>query len=339
MARSTLLRSLFTTWAAGNDSAFLVAARAIIDDERQKGHRLLASELEGALDDPRRPGSREPLSLRPVPKGRDERPLLNLAKARWTFADLVYSDDVAAALHDLVEENERRTLLVTHALRPRQRVLLVGPSGAGKTAAAHAIAAQLSLPVASANLAALTSSYLGETARNIESVVRFAETTPCVLVLDEFDALASERAIPGDHGELRRVVATVLQVLEEVRGESLVVATSNHPQMLDSAVWRRFDEVIRLTHPTTATVQRLLALRLGDRGQSIDLAAWSRKLRGTSAAEVELISLDALRHSILEDSPHVTDVQLQASVARLRARKKAVRAVDPRDGGPEIADS
>jgi SpoVK/Ycf46/Vps4 family AAA+-type ATPase len=339
VARSALLRSLFTSWAAGSDSSFLVAARSIIDEERKKGHRLLAGELEDALSDPRRPGAREPLSLRPVPKGRDERPLLSLNKARWTFADLAYSSEVSASLRDLVEENERRTLLVTHALRPRQRILLVGPSGAGKTAAAHAVAAQLSLPVASANLAALTSSYLGETARNIESVVRFAETTPCVLVLDEFDALASERATPGDHGELRRVVATVLQALEDVRGESLVIATSNHPQMLDSAVWRRFDEVIRLTHPASTTIHTLLRLRLSDRAGSLDLEAWSGRLGGSSAAEVELISLDALRHSILDDSPHVTDAHLRAALDRLDARKQAVHAVDDHNNpnGPVLS--
>lgn len=328
MARSALLRSLFTSWAAGSDSGFLAAARSIIDDERKKGHRLLAGELEDALSDPRRPGAQDSLTMRPVPKGRDERPLLSLTKARWTFADLAYGQDVGTALRDLVEENERRSLLVTHALRPRQRVLLVGPSGAGKTAAAHAIAAQLSLPVASANLAALTSSYLGETARNIEAVVRFAESTPCVLVLDEFDALASERALPGDHGELRRVVATVLQVLEEVRGESLVVATSNHPQMLDSAVWRRFDEVIRLAHPSPAIIERILTLRLSDRAAHLDMAAWSRRLQGSSAAEVELISLDALRHTILDGGPVVTDAHLESAMIRLSARKKAVQGAE-----------
>ncbi|MEE6296616.1 AAA family ATPase [Georgenia wangjunii] len=225
-----------------------------------------------------------------------------------------------------MQENERRSLLVAHGLRPRQRVLLVGPSGSGKTAAAHAIAAQLGLPVASANLAALTSSYLGETARNIEAVVRFAESTPCVLVLDEFDALASERATPGDHGELRRVVATVLQALEEVRGESLVVATTNHPQMMDSAVWRRFDEVIRLSHPSLATIRRLLALRLNGRAEGLDLTAWSRRLRGSSAAEVELICLDALRRSVIEGSTQVSDAQIEVSIVRLRARQKAVQA-------------
>lgn len=324
MARSDLVRSLFTSWASANDSAFLMAARAVVEDERKKGHRLLAGELEEALNDPRRPGARGPLSLRPVPKGRDERPLLSLMKARWTFSDMVYSPAVGAALDDLVRENERRSLLVTHALRPRQRLLLVGPSGTGKTATAHAMAAQLSLPVASANLAALTSSYLGETARNVESIVRFAETTPCVLLLDEFDALASERATPGDHGELRRVVATVLQVLDDVRGESVVVATSNHPQMLDSAVWRRFDDVIRLPYPDTAAMRRLLKLKLNGMSGELELSVWARRLKGASAADAELICTDALRHAVLDGAFAVSDSYMADSMVRLRARRRAV---------------
>lgn len=325
MARSELLRALLTSWASANDSAFLVAARALVDDEKKKGHQLLARELEDALNDPRRPGAREPLALRPVPKGRDDRPLLSLAKAKWTFAELAFPSGITAALEDLVRENEHRGLLVTHALRPRQRLLLVGPSGTGKTATAHAIAAHLSLPVASANLAALTSSYLGETARNVEAVVRFAETTPCVLLLDEFDALASERAIPGDHGELRRVVATVLQVLEDVRGESMFVATSNHPQMLDSAVWRRFDDVLRLDFPSAETMRRILRLRLNGMVGSLDVAEWARRLRGASAADVEFVCIDALRHAVLDGASSVSDEYMKSSVERLRSRRKAVR--------------
>lgn len=329
MARSSLLKSLFASWAADSEPAFLAAARAIIQDERSKGHRLLAQDLESALSDARRPGVHQPLALRPVPKGRDERPLLTMSKARWSFDDLVYNDAAVEVLDDLAAENERRSLLITHGLRPRQRLLLIGPPGTGKTAAAHALAERLSLPVASANLAALTSSFLGETARNIEAVVRFAESTPCVLVLDEFDALASERALPGDHGELRRVVATVLQVLENVRGESMVVATSNHAQMLDTAVWRRFDEVIRLSHPGPPQVRRLMALRLSGRSGAVDLSVWARRLRGSSAAEIELICLYASRQAVLDESRAVTEAHLESAVRRLKARRTAVDHVEP----------
>lgn len=329
MARSDLLRALLTAWSAGDDNRFLTTAEQVIDDERRKGHVLMARELETALRDPRRPGARDVLSMRPVPNGRDDRPLLSLSKARFEFGDLVLAETTAGAVADVVRENLNRRLLATHALRPRQRLLLVGPPGTGKTATAHAIAAELSLPVATANLAALTSSYLGETARNVEAVVRFADTTPCVLLLDEFDALATERSQPGDHGELRRVVATILQVLDESRGESLVIATSNHAQMLDSAIWRRFDEVIRLDPPDAAALRRLVALKLQVMHVRADLDAWADQLAGVSAAGVELVCRDALRLAVLEGTETVIDRHLRVAVARLHARAVAIEPNRP----------
>lgn len=335
MARSELLRRLFASWAAGDANAFLDAALLVVDDERRKNHALLAGELESALRDPRRPGAVPVLSLTPLPKTRDDRPLLSLSKPRVTFEDLVLAPGAERALRDLTEENALRGVLATHALRPRQRLLLVGPSGTGKSAVAHAVAAELSLPVATASLAALTSSLLGETARNVEAVVRFADSTPCVLLLDEFDALAGERSRTGDHGELRRVVATVLQVLEESRGESLVVATSNHPGLFDSAIWRRFDEVVRLDALDREGVARLVGLRLRATVSSVDPWGWAGELHGLSPAEVEMVCLDALRQSVLQGVGRVGDEHMVAAVERLRQRQRAV-AGGPDDGVPGV---
>ncbi|MCU1500483.1 MAG: family ATPase, partial [Acidimicrobiales bacterium] len=212
-------------------------------------------------------------------------------------------------------------------LRPRQRLLLVGPSGSGKTSVAHAIADRLSLPLASANLAALTSSYLGETARNIEAVMTFADANPCVLLLDEFDALAGERSRSGDHGELRRVVATVLQAMDEVRGESITVATSNHPGLLDSAIWRRFDEVLALSHPEASERRQLLATKLAPLPTKVNIDRWVKELAGTSAADVERTCLDALRLAVLEGASATEDRHLVQARSRLHARGIAVATV------------
>lgn len=320
MARSETLRTLLRAWAAGDDSAFLGAAQGLIDDERRKGHALLADGLEASLRDPRRPGGPGVLALRPVPKGRDDRPLLALGKPRRDLEDLVLPTAARDLLEGFLREHHHRGLLAAHAVKPRQKLLLVGPPGSGKTITAHAIAADLSLPVAVASLPALTSSFLGETARNIEAVIRFAESSPCLLLLDEFDALATERSTPGDHGELRRVVATVLQLLEDVRGESIVVATSNHAAMLDSAVWRRFDEVITFAHPDANGVQSLLKLKTRGVDQSFDLRRWTTKFKGASAADIETVCNDAIRLAILDGTERVTDDHLNEAFARLSHR-------------------
>jgi SpoVK/Ycf46/Vps4 family AAA+-type ATPase len=333
MARSDLLRRLFASYARGDDATFRAVAAQMVADERLKNHRLLANELEQALASDLHPGAATPLTLRPLPKGRDDRPLLRLSKPERRFDDLVLAESTADALTEVVEENLSRTVLISHGLRPRQRLLLVGPSGTGKSVSAHAIAAELSLPVATASLAALTSSFLGETARNVEAVVRFAEQTPCVLLLDEFDTLAQERGNQRDHGEIRRVVATVLQLLEEIRGESLVIATSNHPGLLDSATWRRFDHVVHFAALNTTQRAKLIELKLLAVPHQISTQKWARRLRGASPAEVESICTDALRRGVLTGAERLTDEFMADAAARLKARRDAMGNVEHTTSG------
>ncbi|MGH3766053.1 MAG: AAA family ATPase [Pseudonocardiaceae bacterium] len=333
MARSDLLRRLFVSYAQGDDAAFRAVAAQVVADERRKNHRLLANELEQSLGSDLRPGATTPLTLRPLPKGRDDRPLLRLSKPERRFDDLVLAESTVEALIEVVEENLSRTVLISHGLRPRQRLLLVGPSGTGKSVSGHAVAAELSLPVATASLSALTSSFLGETARNVEAVVRFAEQTPCVLLLDEFDTLAQERGNHSDHGEIRRVVATVLQLLDDIRGESLVIATSNHPDLLDSATWRRFHHVIPFVALDAAQRARLIELKLLAIPHRISTQKWARQLRDASPAEIELVCVDALRRGVLTGADRLTDELMAHAAARLKARRRASRNVERAGSG------
>lgn len=327
MARSDLLRKLFAAYSRGDERGFRVVAAEIIADERRKNHQLLANELEHALTRDLRPGAADPLTLRPVPKSRDDRPLLRLSKPERELRDLVLPQSVAEVIAEVVAENRNRSALAGHGLRPRQRVLFIGPPGTGKTASAHAIAAELSLPVATVSTAALTSSYLGETARNIESVVRFAESSPCVLVFDEIDALVGERSRPQDHAEMRRVVATVLQLFEDVHGESVLVATSNHPSLIDYALWRRFDEVIGLALLDAAGAEVLVDLRTRSARRTLTLAEWGDRLQSFSPAEIEAICVAALRRLVLSDDPDLTDEIFAQSFKAWHRRQSSIRAL------------
>ncbi len=324
MARSDLLRRLFASYARGDDAAFRAAASDLIADERRKRHDLLAAELERALETNLRPGAAVPLTLRPLPVSRDERPLLRLAKPARRFADMVLESRTARALSEIVQEHLHRGVLASHGLRPRQRLLFVGPPGTGKSASAHAIAADLSLPVAMASLPAMMSSFLGETSRNVEAVIRFAEQTPCVLVFDEFDTLAQERGERGDHGEVRRVVATVLQLLEEMHGESIAVATSNHAALLDTAIWRRFDDVVSFSLLDVDGISRLLELRLRAVRHELSVPYWAKLLVGVTPAEVELVCWDAMRRMVLKDSDTLTDDLMGEAVERTRERRSVI---------------
>jgi SpoVK/Ycf46/Vps4 family AAA+-type ATPase len=327
MARSDLLRNLFAAYSRGDDRGFRSAAAEIIADERRKRHLLLAGELEHALTRDLRPGAADPLTLRPIPKSRDDRPLLRLCKPERELRDLVLPQTAAEIIGEIIAENRNRAALAGYGLTPRQRILFIGPPGTGKTASAHAIAAELSLPVATVSTAALTSSYLGETARNIESVVRFAESSPCVLVFDEIDALVGERSRPQDHAEMRRVVATVLQLFEEVHGESVLAATSNHPSLIDYALWRRFDEVIGLALLDAAGVGALVELRTRSVKRALTIAEWGARLKEFPPAEIEAICVAALRRMVLTGASELTDEIFAESLGIWQRRRASITAL------------
>jgi SpoVK/Ycf46/Vps4 family AAA+-type ATPase len=190
--------------------------------------------------------------------------------------------------------------------------------------------------VAVASLPALTSSFLGDTARNIEAVVRFAEQVPCVLVFDEFDILGQERAQTGDHGEMRRVAATVLQLLDEVRGESVIVATSNHPQLVDAGVWRRFDELLPFDVLRTDQLSQLIKLKLRAFPTTVSAGKWARELTGFSPADVELVCHDAMRRTALASEQAVDDSTMSVAVRRMLERRSAIQKMviaDPPNEG------
>ncbi len=329
MAHGDLLRRLFASHVRSDDAAFRLAAGELIAEERRKNHRLLADELERELNAAVQPGAWASLTFRTLPKSRDDRPLLRLTKPKHELTDLVLEPAVRTLVGEVVVESRSRSVLAGHGLQPRRQLMMIGLPGTGKSATAHAIAAELSLPVASASLAAITSSYLGDTARNLEAVVQFAEQTPCVLLLDEFDTLGQERSQRGDHGEMRRVAATLLQLLDDMHGESLVVATSNHPRLIDAAVWRRFDEVIVFDKLTEAQVSDLINLRLRSFPSSITPSAWAKKLIGHTPAEIELVCFDALRRTVLAGKRAVDDEAMAGASRRLGERLAALASVEP----------
>ena len=328
MARSDLVKALMHSHQQGDDAGFRNAAQELINEERRKRHDVVADQLEAILDEPSRT-RRRPLqvsSLRPLPKTRDDLPLLALEEPRTTFQDLVLPPSVHEILDALIDEFRQRSALRAHGVSPRSSLLLVGPPGCGKSASAEAIAAQLGLPIARVQLATIVSSYLGETARNLDQIFSFLDVGSWVLLFDEFDMLGRERSDRADHGELRRVVAAMLQVVEDHRGNSLFVATSNHPTLLDSAVWRRFDEVIELPPPGSKSRAEILSIKLRSVRHEIDLANAAKRMDGFTAAEVEGVALDAIRLMVRRMDKAVLDDHLSYGIERGEVRRQIVRS-------------
>jgi ATP-dependent 26S proteasome regulatory subunit len=326
MARSDLLKQIFATYSRGDHAAFRTAAEEIIQDERRKRHSLLADELAGLLEHSEAPRPLNVSTLQPLPMGRDEVPLVHVRTPARTLDDAVLRGGSRAVVEELVREFRSASVLHAHGLRPRSRALFVGPSGTGKTLTAEALAGELGFPLVVIDVATVVSSYLGETSRNLAAIFDFCSRGSWVVLFDEFDALAKERADSSEHGELKRVVTAFLQLLDEFHGRSLILAATNHPDLMDDAVWRRFDEVLAFTLPTQHEIELLIKMKLRSTRHRVPLRESAKAMKGFSHAEVEITCLDALRRSVLGGDGVVSDDDLAQATARMEERRRTIRS-------------
>ena len=328
MSNGKLLRQLIRSGAEGDLDAFRGVAKQVIAEERQKQHNLLANDLEailyGHVRAPSSPALRRLAET--VPEDRERGiPLLALREPVRGLDDVVLSPRNRSMVEGILREHNREEVLKAHGLRPSDRVLLCGPPGCGKTLTAEAIASDLGRPLAVVRTDSVVSSFLGETAANLRKVFDFAAASPMVVLFDEFDAVGKERDDASEHGELRRVVNAVLQMLDSYDGRSLIAAATNHEGMLDSAVWRRFEEVLFLKPPTAAELRRLLAVKLrGVRrefeiGEVVD-RGW---FKGAAHADVERIVRRAVKEMVLAgEAPRLCIGHLESARRREAARRR-----------------
>ena len=210
-----------------------------------------------------------------------------------------------------------------HGMKAAGKVIFFGPPGCGKTLAAEVVAFELDRPLAIVRLDALVSSFLGETAANLRKVFDFIALHPFVVLFDEFDAIGKERGDSDNHGELRRVVNAVLQMMDSYEGRSLIIAATNHERILDSAIWRRFDESIEFPLPDVEQLKEILTLKLrGVRRQfDIDDKEVLNEFKGKSGADVERVIRRAAKRMILREQEFLTFKELKSALTRENIRK------------------
>lgn len=239
---------------------------------------------------------------RPLPIDADSR----MALARVIDPTLVPAPvlprSTGTLLRQLIAEHQDPSALKMAGLSPSKSALLIGPPGVGKTMAAHWIAAELQRPLIVLDLASAISSFLGKTGQNVRQLFEFAKEFDCVLLLDEVDAIAKRRADETDLGELKRLVNVLLQELDEWPEGSLVLAATNHPDLLDPAIWRRFDMVVEFTLPTPSERAELLGrfehLRRPDLVQAIMEIS-----QGMSHAEISSRIMHGRRSAVVSGQP------------------------------------
>jgi SpoVK/Ycf46/Vps4 family AAA+-type ATPase len=298
----------------------------LIQEERGKNHHLLANDLEKILYG-RRSSTVLPLHSTlngRLPKDKERNiPLLQIKEPVRRLEDVVLSDENASLLDELLQEHHRVETLQSYGLRPVDKLLFCGPPGCGKTLTAEVMASELGLPLAIVRIDSVISSLLGETAANLRQVFDFVSTIPMVVLFDEFDAMAKERSDEAEHGELKRVVNAFLQMLDAYEGKSILVAATNHERILDSAVWRRFDEVLVFESPNLEQLRRLLFVKLRGlrREFEIDDARIAGMFKGMSHADVERVLRRAAKDMVLAGKEFLSERHLQSAIKREDARR------------------
>lgn len=316
------LKQLFRAYREGDELAFRRAAQEIIEEEESKQHVALARDLKRIIAGGATAAVAEGVTLPAPPMDREgEWPLAEIRHPSRLMEDLVLPGKLIERLQGVADEFHRWDELERHGVPRRQRLLLHGPPGCGKTSVAEALAAEMGLPLMVVRLDSVVSSYLGETASNLHRIFDYARSASWVLLFDEFDALGKARDDPTEHGEIKRVITAFLQMLDGFRGTSLLIAATNHEQLLDSALWRRFDEILEFPRPTVHQMRKLLRLRLRPVSHpSVDIDAAAHALKGLPHAAVEKAVWDARRFAILAGRDTVDNHDLQRAIQDTRAR-------------------
>lgn len=302
MTTTHKLIELFRALAAEDIKDARAIAAQLCENEEKKGHRTAARLLRGALNANGKSSvsNGHPRSIPLAEGGNVLSTALVRLKETKGLADVVLAPSVRTELEGVILEWRHRVRLLERGIIPRSKLLFHGPPGCGKSLTAQALGKELGLPVYMVRFDAIIGAFLGQTAIHLRQLFHFAETTPCVLLLDELDALGKKRGNPLDVGELDRIVISLLQELEHAKPMGVVIGTTNLPGHLDDALWRRFDLDVFLKAPTQ-TVLRTFVRQLAEQ-KKITLRAEvaMRARRAPSFAAAERIVIAEVRREALE---------------------------------------
>ncbi len=318
MARADLLCDIIKYGINSDMNNFRKAAEAICAEERSKQHTVLAAKIEDILKTSPKQITRDNQPPNIIKSGENAQSLFWEKTPQKRLENLVLPVNVYDSCKEMIEEQLRADLLRSYGLEPRNKMLLVGPPGNGKTSLAEAVAESLMIPLLTVRYESVIGSYLGETANRLSRLIEYAKTRQCVLFFDEFETLGKERGDIHETGEIKRVVSSLLLHIDSLPSYVIVIAATNHEILLDKAAWRRFQIKLELPRPTRSNLELWFDMFENQKKFKFGLATstLAKKALGLSYAEVEELALSIYRQYVLQmpnsDTKSVTERVLKS---------------------------
>jgi len=322
MAKAEQLKALLQSHRDADDKRFYSVAMQLAAHEAKQGHGKLAEELRALIDD----AKRKRVGSQPIPIGLPKGDLANLLAVsypKFRLSDIVLNDELNNQIARVITEQRHAAEILQHGLSPRRKMLLVGPPGTGKTLSASILAGELGIPLCLVRLDGLITKFMGETAAKLRQIFDSVVHTRGVYFFDEFDAIGSQRGLANDVGEIRRVLNSFLLMIEQDQSNSLIIAATNHPEILDHALFRRFDDVLHYSLPDTKQIAVLLKAKLCIFAKK--RISWKRlaeKATGLCHADISRACEEAIKNVLIQKEKTIEE----AGVSRMLEERQNATA-------------
>jgi SpoVK/Ycf46/Vps4 family AAA+-type ATPase len=314
MASAAQMVALLKSHGDGDDEHFYAVALQVAAHEAKQGHERLAAEIKQLVDEAKLTKARRTI----VPLARPKGELANLLTVSYPssrLSDIVLGSQLSAQLKRVIKEHRNAGKILEHGLSPRRKLMLVGPPGTGKTFSASVLAGELGLPLFLVRLDGLLTKYMGETAVKLRQIFDATDRTRGIYFFDEFDAIGSERGLSNDVGEVRRILNSFLQMIDQDPSNSLIIAATNHPEILDRALYRRFDDVLSYDLPDAPQASALLRDRLCN--YSTDSLNWKTLgdiSVGLSFADITRVAQEIIKDSLIDSQDAISEKRLREAI-------------------------
>ena len=297
MATAEQIKSMVKAFIDLDDDKFKTVVLQIAAREAKLGHANLARDLKSLID---KTGKKRANILHL----NVQNPMLEASLPSHSMAELIVNDDTADRIKRIIIEYRNRSKLHSYGLSNRRKILIEGEPGTGKTLTASIIASELMLPLYTVQVDKVVTKFMGETSVKLRKVFDSIESTIGVYLFDEFDAIGADRSLDNEVGEMRRILNSFLQFLEQDKSESIIFAATNNPKMLDQALFRRFDDVLHYALPAPLEIEKLFFHKLKAYDSKFEISECIiNAALGLSHAEISRICDDAIKDSILSDEP------------------------------------